>query len=108
MITPYQPQEYVSSILVIVPPPRRACGSRQEPSWKSGGSLAFPPQRSKNVQRAASFVNRSTLLMSWEKTETCAVSASGVYGPKNAAIMGMPVPYAATESHHVADRTALV
>jgi len=60
------------------------------------------------VQLVASFVNRSNLLMSWEKTETCEVSASGVYGPKNAAIMCMPVPYAATESHHVSDRTALV
>ena len=56
----------------------------------------------------ASFVNRSNLLKSWEKTESCEVSASGVYGPKNAAITRIPAPYTATESHHFSDRTALV
>src|SRR6266508_3788505 len=30
----------------------------------------------------ASFVNRSNLLKSWEKTETCEGSTSGAYGPK--------------------------
>jgi hypothetical protein len=56
----------------------------------------------------ASFVNRWNLLKSWENTETCEVSASGVYEPKNAAITRIPTPYAATESHHFSDRTALV
>jgi integrase len=54
----------------------------------------------------ASFVNCSNLLKSWEKTETCEGSASGAYGPKNAAITRIPAPYAATESHHFSDRTA--
>ena len=35
----------------------------------------------------ASFVNRSNLLQEWKKTGTCEVKASGVHGPKNAAIM---------------------
>ena len=48
----------------------------------------------------ASFVNRSNLLKLWEKTETCEVSASGVYGPKNVAITRIPTPYAAMEYHH--------
>ena len=56
----------------------------------------------------ASFVNRSNLLKSWEKTETCAVSAEGVYGPNNAMITRIPALDAATESHHFSDRTALV
>jgi len=59
------------------------------------------------IELVASFVNRSNLLKSWEKTETCAGSASGAYGPNNAAITRIPVPYAATESHHFSDRTAL-
>jgi hypothetical protein len=56
----------------------------------------------------ASCANRSNLLQSWENTETCADSASGAYGPKNAAITRLPAPYAATESRHCSDRTALV
>jgi hypothetical protein len=60
------------------------------------------------MELVASFVNRSNLLKSWEKTETCAGSAYGAYRPKNAAITHIPAPDAATESHHFSDRTALV
>ena len=60
------------------------------------------------IELVASFVNRSNLLKSWEKTETCEGSASGAYGPNNAAITRIPASYAATESLHFSDRTALV
>jgi hypothetical protein len=60
------------------------------------------------VELVASFVNRSNLVKSWEKTETCEGRASGTYGQKNAAITRIPAPYAATESHHFSHYTALV
>jgi len=60
------------------------------------------------MELVASFVNRSNLLKLWEKTETCEVSASGAYGPKNVAITHIPIPYAAMESHHFSDRSTLV
>jgi hypothetical protein len=44
------------------------------------------------IELVASFVNRSNLLKSWEKTATCAVSTSGAHGPKNPAIPRIPVP----------------
>jgi len=60
------------------------------------------------LELVASFVHRSNLLKSWEKTEICEGSASGAYRPKNVAITRISAPYAATESHHFSDRTALV
>jgi len=60
------------------------------------------------IELVASFVNRSNLLKLWGKTETCEVRASGAYEPNNAAITRIPAPYAATESHHFSDCTALV
>src|SRR6266446_7318131 len=60
------------------------------------------------IELVASFVNRSNLLKSWEKTAACEGSASGADGPKNAAITRIPAPYAATESPHFSDRSALV
>jgi len=59
------------------------------------------------LELVASFVKCSNLLKSWEKTDTGEVSASGAYGPKNAAITRIPAPYSATESHHFSDGTAL-
>src|SRR4030095_359187 len=43
-----------------------------------------------HMELVASFVNRSNLLKSWEKTATCAVSTSGAHGPKNTAITRIP------------------
>src|SRR2546422_11095945 len=42
------------------------------------------------IELVASFVNRSNLLKSWEKTDPCAVSTSGAHGPKNTAITRIP------------------
>ena len=50
------------------------------------------------MELVASFVNRSNLLKLWKKTDPCTVSASGAYGPKNAAITRIPAPYAAYDT----------
>jgi homeodomain-containing protein len=50
------------------------------------------PVVSTPIARLPRFANRLNLLKSWEKTETCAISASGAYGPKNAAITRIPAP----------------
>src|SRR5712691_11001199 len=71
-------------------------------------SEAIAPSVQPVVELVASFVNRSNLLKSWEKTETCAGSASGVYEPKKRGDHAHSRPIAATESHHFSDRTALV
>jgi hypothetical protein len=56
----------------------------------------------------ASFVNRSNLLKSWEKTDTYAVSTSGAHEPKNIAITRIPAHALPRSRTHCSDRTALV
>ena len=56
----------------------------------------------------ASFVNRSNLLKSWEKTDTCVVSTSGAHGPKNTAITRIPAHTLPRSRTHFSDRTPLV
>jgi len=80
----------------------------QTAALRRSEALLAEAQKLSQTDLVASFVNRANLLKSWEKTETCAGSASGAYGPKTAATTRMPTPYAATESHHCSDRTALV
>jgi hypothetical protein len=59
------------------------------------------------LELVASFVNRLNLLKLWEKTATGGVSASGAYGPTNAAITRIPAPSVDRESDHFSDGTAL-
>ncbi len=87
-------------------------GEGEPVQWKDGSSYSLSaPILAFTInllyELVASFVNRSNLLKSWEKTETCEGNASEAYGPKNAAITRIPAPYAATESHHFSDRSAL-
>ena len=57
-------------------------------SFASAGALAFANECSgsavlpANYELVASFANRSNLLKSWEKTDTCEVSSYGAHGLK--------------------------
>ena len=53
----------------------------------------------RKYELVASFVNRSHLLKSWEKTETCEGSLSRAHGPKNPVVPRIPVPRSATKAH---------
>src|SRR6266568_4117372 len=84
----------------------RHCAGARDKDWDSMADVTRNCCPVTN-ELVASFVNCSNLLKSWEKTETCEGNASGAYGPKTAAITRIPAPYAATESHHFSDDTAL-
>jgi hypothetical protein len=60
------------------------------------------------IELVASFADRSNLLKEWEKTDTCAVSAYGAHGLKNAAITRIPDHALLRSPTHFSDRTALV
>src|SRR3989442_5120313 len=62
----------------------------------------------RQYELVASFVNRSNLLKSWEKTDPCAVSTSGAHGPKNTAITRIPAHALPRSRTPFSDRTALV
>jgi hypothetical protein len=60
------------------------------------------------MELVASFVNRSNLLKSWEKTDIYAVSPSRAPGPKNTVITRMPAHVLPRSRMHFSDHTALV
>jgi len=63
---------------------------------------AFP------YELVASFANRSNLLKSWEKTETCEGSTSGAQGPKTQRSSACPSHALPRSRTHCSARTALV
>jgi len=78
------------------------------------GQAAKPTRQNRTItvdfqdELVASFANRSNLLKEWEKTDTCAVSAYGAHGLKNAAITRIPDHALPRSPPHFSDRTALV
>ena len=52
------------------------------------------------IELVASFVNRSKAVKTWEKTDICEVSTSGVHSPKNTALTRIPVHTLPRSSTH--------